>query len=374
MLNSTKKLTLEEHERRAVMVDALNKSLEMLTYHYDEAFDDVMKLCLKPIAEAMSVDCVVFCRNMTIDGENALSQLYRWILRGDVLTDQSRYILPRDCISTDRLRTTMQDICVDKQLGNMSAEEIVFANQFGIKSFLIVPIFTQGIFWGAVIFEDHLHERHFDETCLDLYRSAAHVCVNAVMHNEARQEIQILETGIDSAICKVYSDPLTGIKNRRFFDENLKRVINTLSRIGGTLSLLMIDIDCFKKYNDTYGHIEGDACLKIIADTLTKNVLRPNDFVARYGGEEFAVVLPNTDKNGARGVADRFQASIRTCGIPHRKNRAANYVTVSIGGTTGTVDRTQNGADYVRQADEMLYLSKQNGGNRVSFAPLKKVE
>ncbi|MDR0487325.1 MAG: diguanylate cyclase [Treponema sp.] len=162
-------------------------------------------------------------------------------------------------------------------------------------------------------------------------------------------------------------DQLTGIYNRRYFDGNLKKTIKAHSRTGGVLSLLMIDIDCFKKYNDTYGHDAGDSCLRAVAAALADCITRDGDFAARYGGEEFAVVLPNTDSNGANLIAEKILEKIRGCKIPHRASNVADYVTVSIGGTTGAVKHLQNGSDYVKCADKALYESKKNGRNRYTF-------
>ena len=175
---------------------------------------------------------------------------------------------------------------------------------------------------------------------------------------------------LESEVEKVYIDPLTGIYNRRYFDENLDRAVKTLSRSGGMMSLMMIDIDHFKKYNDTYGHSEGDNCLKIIAETLSKTVTRADDFAARYGGEEFAVVLPNTDEKGARVIAEKLLENIRNCNIPHENSDVAKCVTISIGVTTSSVSHTQNPDHYIKRADEMLYESKQNGRDRYTFGSL----
>jgi diguanylate cyclase (GGDEF)-like protein/PAS domain S-box-containing protein len=175
---------------------------------------------------------------------------------------------------------------------------------------------------------------------------------------------------IKKRLAQVHYDSLTGIYNRRYFNENIKRVLGSLSRSGGTLSLMMIDIDFFKKYNDTYGHNEGDRCLKIVAKTLSESVKRADDFVARYGGEEFVVVLPNTDENGARIIAGKLLENIRHCGITHEKNEAAACVTISIGVAIGIVTHTQSGEHYIKCADDMLYESKKNGRNRYSLAAL----
>jgi len=162
-------------------------------------------------------------------------------------------------------------------------------------------------------------------------------------------------------------DQLSGIYNRRYLDGNLKKIIKFYSRTGGSLSVLMIDIDYFKKYNDAYGHDAGDSCLKTVAAAISKCITRDEDFVARYGGEEFTVVLPNTDKNGAQAIAEKILDKVRECDIPHEKSGAAVYVTVSIGGTAGVIKHFQHGSDYIKAADRALYESKKNGRNRYTF-------
>jgi diguanylate cyclase (GGDEF)-like protein len=163
------------------------------------------------------------------------------------------------------------------------------------------------------------------------------------------------------------TDQLTGIYNRRFFNGNMKKIIRSLSRADNKLSILMIDVDCFKKYNDTYGHDMGDKCLKEITAALSRIITREDDFLARYGGEEFVVVLPNTDENGALLIAEKLLNVVYQCNIPHEKSDAAGFVTISIGGTTGSVKHSQNASDYVKCADAALYKSKQNGRNRYTF-------
>jgi diguanylate cyclase (GGDEF)-like protein len=167
-------------------------------------------------------------------------------------------------------------------------------------------------------------------------------------------------------------DPLTGIYNRRYLDGSLKKIIKLHSRTGGSLSVLMIDIDNFKKYNDTYGHDAGDDCLGMVAGVLSQCVIRDEDFIARYGGEEFAVVLPNTEENGARLIAERILEKMRECKILHEKSDIAVYVTVSIGVTTGIINHLQHGSDYIKAADKALYESKNNGRNRYTFRKLEE--
>ena len=166
---------------------------------------------------------------------------------------------------------------------------------------------------------------------------------------------------------KAITDALTGIFNRRYLEENLSRVIRAISRGDNSLSVLMVDVDFFKNYNDTYGHNAGDNCLRTVAEVLARGISREEDFVARYGGEEFVVVLPYTDETGAKTVAERLLASIHSRKILHETSEIAKIVTFSIGGTTSKVSFTHNGIDYVNLADKALYLSKQNGRDKYSF-------
>ena len=181
-------------------------------------------------------------------------------------------------------------------------------------------------------------------------------------------EIRTLGEFLDMTII----DQLTGIYNRRFMDGNLKKIIKSLSRTSGNLSLMMVDIDFFKRYNDTYGHDMGDKCLVKVASSLAQCISREDDFVARYGGEEFVAVLANTDENGACMMADRLINKVRECGIPHEKNDAADFVTISIGVTTSIVKHHQKGSDYIKCADAALYKSKHNGRNRYTFKSLEE--
>ena len=186
-----------------------------------------------------------------------------------------------------------------------------------------------------------------------------------------RTTIDLYESNVDLTD-KVHYDALTGIYNRRFLEDDLTRVIKSLARSGGELSVLMMDIDFFKKYNDTYGHSQGDFCLKNVAETLAGSISRPDDFVARYGGEEFAVVLPDTDAKGAQLLAAKILANIRARNIPHEKNEAASCVTISIGITTGNVLHEHDGGEYIKRADEALYMSKQSGRNKYTYLDFKE--
>jgi len=159
------------------------------------------------------------------------------------------------------------------------------------------------------------------------------------------------------------NDKLTRIPNRRYFDSALQKFWNISKREGYPLTLIMIDIDFFKNYNDTYGHLAGDQCLKKIAHTIKNIIKRPGDFIARFGGEEFAVLLYNTKEDGAIIVAEEIRTGVEKLGI---KNKAAgNLLTISLGVATLIPKKEMHPKDLISAADQALYKAKNNGRNQV---------
>lgn len=163
------------------------------------------------------------------------------------------------------------------------------------------------------------------------------------------------------------TDSLTDLSNRRHFDEVLQNEFNRLSRLSHPLSLIMLDVDFFKKFNDNYGHVMGDSCLKQVAYTIRGSLHRSADFAARYGGEEFACILPNTDLTGAFAIAEQIRINIENLNIPHRNSPIADHITASLGVfTISTYSETYPG-EIVAKADRQLYQAKESGRNRVCF-------
>jgi diguanylate cyclase (GGDEF)-like protein len=162
-------------------------------------------------------------------------------------------------------------------------------------------------------------------------------------------------------------DGLTGIANRRRFDEILQSTWHRVKLIQSPVSLLMMDIDHFKAYNDNYGHLAGDACLRQLAGALSEIGRRSSDFFARFGGEEFALLLPETKIESAVLAAVRTQEKVRILSIPHAYSGVADYVTVSIGISTLVPSDENSQFDLIKQADKKLYEAKNNGRNRYQF-------
>ncbi|PKL75849.1 MAG: hypothetical protein CVV27_13265 [Candidatus Melainabacteria bacterium HGW-Melainabacteria-1] len=158
-------------------------------------------------------------------------------------------------------------------------------------------------------------------------------------------------------------DPLTGVPNRRHFDRQLHKEWLRCRRQTRPLALLLSDVDDFKRYNDCCGHPAGDACLQDVADAIQQSLKRPGDFVARYGGEEFAIVLPDTDPEGAQHVAEQIRQNLCELALPHPAS-ADGRVSLSIG--LAHADGTGSLDQLIEAADRALYVSKARGKDRIS--------
>ena len=188
-------------------------------------------------------------------------------------------------------------------------------------------------------------------------RKSAEMKIDELVHQ--------LEIEKNIATVNSVTDSLTGLSNRRYFDEIIKNEFYRLKRSGSSLSLIMIDVDHFKNFNDHYGHVAGDQCL-IRMGTLLKTIInRTPDVVARYGGEEFVVILPETESLGASLIANRIRLGVEELRIPHVLSDTANYITVSYGVISIKPQELMSPIQVVSLADEALYRAKHQGRNQV---------
>ncbi len=160
-------------------------------------------------------------------------------------------------------------------------------------------------------------------------------------------------------------DGLTGIANRRFFEECIDKEWKRAQRNKKPVSLILLDIDAFKAFNDQYGHPAGDECLQKVAKALEKTLKRPADMVARFGGEEFAVILPDTEHKGAAVLAEKVRKAIEDLNIPHSYSPVHSSVTISLGIATMTPEKNEVAETLIHFADKALYRAKLKGRNRV---------
>ncbi|MBI1842158.1 MAG: diguanylate cyclase [Verrucomicrobia bacterium] len=196
----------------------------------------------------------------------------------------------------------------------------------------------------------------------------ARVRAHARSHH-AQQQLRFLQKKLEAsnAVLRQLSthDGLTGLSNRRHFDEVFDREWRRCLRSGKEMSLVMIDIDGFKLFNDHYGHQGGDDCLRMVGQAIQKGMLRGGDLAARYGGEEFAVVLPETDLEGAAAVAERLRARVEDLHMAHEKSPCADHVTISIGVASCLPSLKNSLETLASEADRALYQAKRSGRNRV---------
>lgn len=181
--------------------------------------------------------------------------------------------------------------------------------------------------------------------------------------SERKKQEQELETLKKQLEEYSYQDGLTGIANRRFFEDSYQREWLNAQREQQPLTLMLLDIDYFKQYNDYNGHILGDACLKQIAQILKKSVSRPRDLVARFGGEEFVLILPDTSQASAIEVVERILQSIRTADICHSSSPLDQRLSVSLGVKTIIPTQKNDKMAFLKEVDQNLYLAKEQGRN-----------
>ncbi|MGO9039404.1 MAG: diguanylate cyclase domain-containing protein [Steroidobacteraceae bacterium] len=208
----------------------------------------------------------------------------------------------------------------------------------------------------------HLPVREFGFNALAIV-SVNLFCASVVYMHERTSRTRFLEAALLREM--VARDGLTGIQNRRMFDQYIHREWHQAIREGKRIAVLLIDIDCFKDYNDRYGHQAGDECLRAVALTLSRSARRPLDFVARYGGEEFAVVLYDASREYVAEVLTRIQRSVAELNIPHEASRVASRLTVSIGAAFILPGSNRTPEGLIQLADEALYSAKEQGRNRV---------
>jgi len=224
-----------------------------------------------------------------------------------------------------------------------------------------------------------VHERRAENWCvMPQVGTRLYLAINAgPIYDESGKLIAVVETLRDMTVQKLAQtelqrlatrDGLTGVANRRCFDSVLEAEWKRRVRDVKPLSMILIDVDHFKNYNDSFGHQSGDVCLKAIASTMVSSCLRSSDLIARYGGEEFAAILPSTTASGSLTVAERIRADIAALNLPHPSNEGLGRVSVSLGIATVQPDRALEIDQLIAAADRALYAAKHAGRNRFVHA------
>ena len=246
-----------------------------------------------------------------------------------------------------------------------------------MQSVLFCPLMVEDQAIGVVTVQSlkkNVYSKHQLETLKTLSSYLAIAINNSQKSKALKKEIKTRKKAeeelkiVNSKLQKLSElDGLTNIPNRRCFDKNFEYVWNNAHRGGEKVSLLLLDVDFFKEYNDHYGHLDGDKVLQRIAKTIEGNLKRSTDLVARYGGDEFVVLLPNTDQEGALMVAKILQQRIRELKLSHGYSQVSPYITLSIGAATLQPIKGIQGKQLIDRADKALYESKEKGRNEISL-------
>ncbi|MGK7921571.1 MAG: diguanylate cyclase [Trichodesmium sp.] len=243
--------------------------------------------------------------------------------------------------------------------------------QFQVKASMVLPILinqekekqaSDKTAWGLIIAHQCSHKRQWPRLDSDLLKRLATQTAIAIQKAELFHGLEKRNQELEKV---AYIDSLTGVPNRRHFEEKFHEEWKRLIRDNTSMSVIMVDVDYFKLYNDTYGHQQGDKCLQQVAQAISRAVKRPADFVARYGGEEFVGVLPNTPIEGALKVAENIRKEIEALEIPHTTSAVSNWVTSSLGVASSHWSNESNPEMLLQAADMALYNAKKAGRNRV---------
>ena len=218
--------------------------------------------------------------------------------------------------------------------------------------------------WGLLIAHHCSGPRQWQSLEIDLLKSLAMQVAIAIQQSSLVEQLEVANQELQRLACV---DGLTQVANRRRFDEYLGAEWRRMGREYRPLSLILCDIDYFKLYNDSYGHLAGDFCLQQVAGVLHQSMRRPTDLVARYGGEEFALILPNTDITGAAFIAEVVRNRVRGLEIPHVKSPVSDYVTLSLGVASIIPTGDTSAQQLIATADQALYQAKAEGRDRVVF-------
>jgi diguanylate cyclase (GGDEF)-like protein len=239
----------------------------------------------------------------------------------------------------------------------------------GHRSSLTCPLIVKERPVGFLFFSSMRHGAYADahvETYLEIASHISMIVEKGRLHKELLETKRRLLEANQALVGLANIDGLTGLHNRRYFDLLLNREWSRALRFAEPLSVIVADIDYFKQYNDLYGHLAGDDCLKRVAGMLSGNTQRGTDLVARFGGEEFIILLPGTDRAGGMIMAERLRGLVEELKIEHRGSAVARYVTISLGVAGGRPREGQSPEEFVQAADAALYAAKESGRNRVT--------
>ncbi|MDY7002919.1 MAG: diguanylate cyclase [Cyanobacteriota bacterium] len=355
---------LREKERLlGVILDRIHQSLNL---------DEILETTVESVRFFLECDRVLIYRFLE-DGKGIVEKESVAVGSNPILGE----IIDDPCFpNTDIIERYKQgyiSIIEDVENPDINKCHVNLLKQFQVKASMVLPILineegekqgSETTAWGLIVAHQCTHKRQWQISDTDLLRRLATQIAIAIQQAQLYHRLEKLNQELKEI---AYVDGLTGICNRRHFEEKLDQEWKRVTRDNASMSIIMVDIDYFKPYNDTYGHQQGDKCLQQVAQTISAAVKRPGDFVARYGGEEFVVVLPNTPIEGALKVAEDIRAQIEALKIPHTASPVSKFVTSSLGVANSCCSNDSNPQILLEAADIALYNAKNAGRNQVYY-------
>ncbi|MGF1522900.1 MAG: diguanylate cyclase domain-containing protein [Leptolyngbyaceae cyanobacterium] len=288
--------------------------------------------------------------------------------RATAVPSMLNWTLPQTWITNAQSFEQYQNGCSiavsDIQAQNYTKTERDFLSEFQINASLTIPLLEDGKLHGLLSAHHSIAKNWQTEDWRLLGTLSTQVSM-AMQRDRLHQDLTRANRELKRL---AYLDGLTKVANRLRFEQFMHQEWRRLARERAPLAIIMADIDYFKAYNDVYGHLAGDDCLRVIAQTLRGAVQRPADMVARYGGEEFAIVLPKTDVEGAKTVAEKIRLLVREQQIPHERSGLNRIVTLSLGVAVTLPHPLESPDTLIQKADQALYEAKKAGRDRIATA------
>lgn len=384
-----------ERMSRIEMLDAISQAFAGVTLDYGAALDTAVRRASELIGDIcilaeLEPDRGELRALAAYDRQSSVRQQLTSLFEQAPLPVQASPLEPVLDLGDSVL---LNDISRQQVAALVQAEQQPLVLALGVHGLMSVPMRVLGQVTGALVLARHRTGRRYvvedlvfaqsiaDRAavaihCARLYsenlrQAAALKAVNRDLEQRIVERTLELERANELLRHQATEDPLTGLANRRLFATTLDLEIRRARRHSTQLTLLIADVDYFKRYNDCYGHPAGDECLKRVSQVLQSSFRRAGDLVARYGGEEFAVILPVCGPEGAATLCERLRAAIQALGIAHSTSEAADCVTVSVGAVTLPATCETSAEVLIKTADEALYRSKASGRNCTTAVSLE---
>ncbi|WP_426548361.1 EAL domain-containing protein [Dapis sp. BLCC M126] len=356
--------SMQKEHLLGLILDRINQSLNL---------EEILKTTVDSVRNLLQCDRVIIYRLLPgpsgIVEKESVTEGYTPIL-GNIITDPC---FPNEDV-LERFKQGYISIIEDVESPEVKKCHRDLLRLFQVKANMVLPILitqkegekqlSEIVVWGLLVAHHCREKREWRISETDLLRRLATQTGIAIQQAQLYHRLEQLNQELEKI---AYIDNLTGVYNRRHFEEKLEQEWKRLARDKTSMSIIMVDVDYFKLYNDTYGHQQGDKCLQQVAQAISGIVKRPGDFVARYGGEEFVVVLPNTSIEGALQVAENIRIEIEGLKVPHQGSAVSKWVTSSLGVADNNCCDQSNPEILIQAADMALYNAKTSGRNCVEL-------